>query len=1118
MASPYSEKNPVPTIQQFEKDQLDQDKDLPKTPGLDRRATGNGHVQQTADDRHQEAKEEKAEEEEDGTAGMTEGQREKKRMMDKMTNQQKPTDSVKRKKGERLVDDPVTGQKVVIKDANFKDFPTQKQLDPKSGKTGPALQSVGNAAAQAFDPSKTAPNPAHPSNISLQPFPPSSPPSLQPVLSQLYYLQYGIMASSALLWFFFAFGHGLWHFAWRSALIGGLAFVGATVASIAERKLEREVERIRFDMHRQRGETYAPPTPESVEWLNAFTKVIWGLVNPDMFVPIADSIEDVMQQSLPKFVSAVRISDIGQGTNPFRIVSMRALPDQPGEKEYPREEWIDQGTGQLGGVDTAKKGKESAGKQTDLDKVDRDQAGDYVNYEVAFAYQAMPGQGDQLRAKNIHLLLQFFLGVADWMHIPIPIWVQVDGVAGTVRLRIQFIPEPPFVRNLTFTLMGVPAVDVSVTPLIKRLPNILDLPLISTFVKLAISAGTASLVAPKSMTLNLQEMMSGNAIGDTRALGVFVIRIQYCENLSAQDRGGTSDPYIVLAYAKFGKPLYSTRVILGDINPVFEETAFMLVTHEEVKADEQLSAMLWDSDKHTADDLIGRVQIPVKELMATPNKMFDRADKLVGFEDATSMSGTLHWSIGYFDKVPLNRKLERPLDNPPPPKKSAASMEMLPGDKAPNPAAKDGPPPPADVKRTPPDTKYPSGILSVIVHQINNLERQNLKGASGKDREGQVGQDTDEPSEQGSNLPSGYCEILINDDLVYKTRVKQYTSMPFFEAGTEVFIRDWQQTVVRVVVRDSRLREKDPILGIVDLPLAEILTESSEVSGLFSLQEGVGFGRANISVLFKAVDAQLPPNMLGWDTGTVEILKPIEVSIDSEYQSTLALSKQSLVATTTDSTEKIGNPVGSGDSSRATWDVEKVRLPVYSRYASSLTFEIGSKGGVGPLKGQPAAIALLWLQEIPDDEEVPVKIPILVSKNLRQLKQNFLNEHTPKGHEYKTVGWLTTMIRVDRGLDPDHEKYAKSQARRHAYETYDHIQGEALIAERNAHAYDDGVVDKEEKKALQRAHTKQLHNRHRGVAQFQPYRTAIWMKEGIKRRIIPKKKPAKRETAVKSEA
>lgn len=36
----------------------------------------------------------------------------------------------------------------------------------------------------------------------------------------------------------------------------------------------------------------------------------------------------------------------------------------------------------------------------------------------------------------------------DWLHIPIPIWIQVEGIVGTVRLRIQFIPEPPFVRNV----------------------------------------------------------------------------------------------------------------------------------------------------------------------------------------------------------------------------------------------------------------------------------------------------------------------------------------------------------------------------------------------------------------------------------------------------------------------------------------------------------------------------------------------------------------------------------------------------------------------------------------------------------------------------------------------
>jgi hypothetical protein len=75
----------------------------------------------------------------------------------------------------------------------------------------------------------------------------------------------------------------------------------------------------------------------------------------------------------------------------------------------------------------------------------------------------------------------------------------------------------------------------------------------------------------------------------------------------------------------------------------------------------------------------------------------------------------------------------------------------------------------------------------------------------------------------------------------------------------------------------------------------------------------------------------------------------------------------------------------------------------------------------------------------------------------------------------------------------------------------DHIEGEAVIAERDAHACDDGVLTNEEKKALDAVHKKQLHNRHRGVYQFRPYRTAIWMKEGIVRRFTPKSSNSKRE-------
>lgn len=83
-------------------------------------------------------------------------------------------------------------------------------------------------------------------------------------------------------------------------------------------------------------------------------------------------VEDVMQASLPSFVDAVKISDIGQGSNPVRIISMRGLPDQPGDKEYPREEWIDLGKPPALSPDEVK--KEAEKEDNSLD----DQSGDYV--------------------------------------------------------------------------------------------------------------------------------------------------------------------------------------------------------------------------------------------------------------------------------------------------------------------------------------------------------------------------------------------------------------------------------------------------------------------------------------------------------------------------------------------------------------------------------------------------------------------------------------------------------------------------------------------------------------------------------------------------------------------
>lgn len=53
--------------------------------------------------------------------------------------------------------------------------------------------------------------------------------------------------------------------------------------------------------------------PETPLWLNSLFESVWPLVNPDLFVGLCDTLEDVMQASLPKLVEMVRVADLGQG-------------------------------------------------------------------------------------------------------------------------------------------------------------------------------------------------------------------------------------------------------------------------------------------------------------------------------------------------------------------------------------------------------------------------------------------------------------------------------------------------------------------------------------------------------------------------------------------------------------------------------------------------------------------------------------------------------------------------------------------------------------------------------------------------------------------------------------
>lgn len=90
------------------------------------------------------------------------------------------------------------------------------------------------------------------------------------------------------------------------------------------------------------------------------------------------------------------------------------------------------------------------------------------------------------------------------------------------------------------------------------------------------------------------------------------------------------------------------------MEPWWEETAYVLVTPEELNVDERLRLQLWDSDRLTADDDLGRIEVDLKELMKrdeSNGRMWNRTDGFRALKAGNTMPGKLEWSIGYFSKT-----------------------------------------------------------------------------------------------------------------------------------------------------------------------------------------------------------------------------------------------------------------------------------------------------------------------------------------------------------------------------------------------------------------------------------------------------------------------------------
>ena len=502
------------------------------------------------------------------------------------------------------------------------------------------------------------------------------------------------------------------------------------------------------------------------------------------------------------------------------------------------------------------------------------------------------------------------------------------------------------------------------------------------------------------------------------------------------------------------------------------------------------------------------------------------------------MPGTLDWSVGYFSKTRIQEeqlkrqtiekdvnsfqglkdKVSQDAKNKLREATTHDESHELDQQKAQMLKSKED----AMVISAPPLQEFPTGIFAIQIHQISGLEFEKIRKSQSK---GDEGDDTEEEND----LPSSYATIILDHQTVFKTRTKPKNPNPFFNAGTERFVRDWRTTEVIVSVRDSRTHENDPLLGIVALPLGKIFRERSQVMDNYPLVGGLGYGRVRISMVFRSIQLQAPKEMLGWDNyGTLEITGPITSKDISPDLRSLRMK----VRTTINRGKMYSSKTDTGNGSQWTGKHERpVRVAVRKRYCSCVVIEF-RKNNLG-LDKTPA-FAVLWLKDIPDEEDRTVTLPVWKSDS-DTLKRGQANCQDDLGEQ---MGTIEVPVKFYRGLGAYHYKLASkspnlsdvlevlstandnqevhmamsdedsvdSSDSSDSDEEKPHNAANGLLRKLkvNNESSTDGAEDHNRKGGGPinqikdyKAHSEQLHRRHRGLMQWKGVRTANYLKTKV---------------------
>ncbi|SCU94122.1 LAFA_0F20010g1_1 [Lachancea sp. 'fantastica'] len=351
---------------------------------------------------------------------------------------------------------------------------------------------------------------------------------------------------------------------------------------------------------------------ESMEWLNSFLDKYWTRLEPELSQMVVQQVNEILatNPSIPGFIKALWIDQFTLGVKPPRIDLVKTY--QNTDTDVVVMDW---------GVSFT---------PHDLADLNSKQLKNYVNQRVT------------VKAKAFGL----------------PLSVTVSDIAFKSKLKVRFKLMTPFphIETVNIQLLEVPDVDFVARLLGDSIFNweVLNIPGLYPLIReMAKKYMAPVLMPPFSLQLNVPQLMSSSPV----SIGVLELSVKDAVDIKRARNilNKSVDPY--LSFELNGVSVGKTRTVRDSLNPVWNETSFLLIN----SFTEPLTIVLYDRREKVKDKVLGRIVYNLSTLHDERNQYnlkptFLRNSKPVG---------ELHFSMKFHPTMEPKQLPDGTVERPP---------------------------------------------------------------------------------------------------------------------------------------------------------------------------------------------------------------------------------------------------------------------------------------------------------------------------------------------------------------------------------------------------------------------------------------------------------------------